>query len=254
MSDFKSLYNGNELNTRASLQESYSSRDLKEWLVQIYQFSPSHSVLDLGCGFGKDLCMFSPFIKKGTGVDSSAHLIQTAREKVRQLSISNLSFECCDVNAYCEPATLYDRIISNFAFYYFDVKKVIHNMSVMLDAKGKIFIGGSPDHNAPELNELIASFLTAEELPRTYAAGFSDVRKYADIFKEYFGVVRFHQFVNVVKFPTASIFIDYLKSTTLVQGLPHDRARQFLDDAENVLKQKKYPYLTKIVDVLEVSH
>jgi trans-aconitate methyltransferase len=252
MKDFKDLYRGNELDNRASLQEQYSTADLKEWLRDLYNMKTHYRVLDLGCGNGKDLLSFSPHIAHGVGVDSSHNLIQKACRKRDQLACENVNFVCADCNEFIDMEKRFDIIYSNFAFYYFNAETVVKNISTMINANGVVFIGGSPDENAPELNMLIDVILKEDEIPLTYAKGFSEVRKYAPLFKEYFHSVDFFQFKNIVRFPEVKYFLQYLESTTLLQGLDNNKRAQFLFRSEELLLRNGFN-LTKIVDVLKAT-
>lgn len=251
---YKSLYTGNELEKRLNIQERYSSFDLKQWLGFLFNLRSRHSLLDLGCGNGKDLLYFSPYIYKGIGVDFSRSLIEQA-EKLRLGSkVNNIEFVAYDCNEFLFKKFKFDVIYSNFAFYYFNKQLILQNILKMLKKDGVAFIAGSPNENSPELSFLIANTLNENDVPFTYKKNFSDVRKYFKFFKNYFKYVDFYRFLNVVNFPSISCFLLYLENTTLYQCLNELNKGLFLDRSKRFLKQNKKFHLTKIVDVLRASN
>lgn len=124
----------------------------------------------------------------------------------------------------------------------------------MLHPNGVVFIGGSPDENAPELNELISNILSDDEIPETYKPGFSDVRKYYGLLKSNFKSVQFYRFINPIEFPSLEYFISYLISTTLIQGLEQNKRKHFITKAKEIIKMKNNFCLTKVVDCLRASN
>ncbi|MCH7505464.1 class I SAM-dependent methyltransferase [PVC group bacterium] len=254
MKNFQSLYHGNELGERINVQEKYSSLDLKEWLKSLYEFRKDDTVLDLGCGNGKELVYFSPYFSKGVGVDNSEKLIKNAQEKKDAKGFKNISFIYADCNEFISKDIKFNVIYSNFSFYYFDEKEVFKNICEMLSSDGTVFIGGSPDDNAPEVSCLISRLLNKEEVPLTYRSGFSDIKKYRNIFKDHFRSVQYYRFDNEIRFPDVSVFLVYLKNTTLCQSLRQDRREYFLEEARKILEKKENTHLTKVVDVLKASH
>lgn len=251
---FKDLYKGKELEERINIQERYSVFNLKEWLINLYNFKKQDKVLDLGCGNGDGLLSFSPYFYTGLGVDISEELLQKAKKRKEDLKNNNVKFTCYDCNDFLVKNYKFDIIYSNFSFYYFNAEKVLENIYKMLALGGVVFIGGSPDENAPELSYLISKILNEDEIPLTYKKRFSDVRKYYSLFKQFFKNIQFYRFINTIKFPSVLYFLKYLKSTTLLQSLNKHKKSEFLNESRKILLKKKNFNLTKVVDVLRASN
>lgn len=239
---------------RVSIQERYSTFDLKEWLRLLYDFKGASRILDLGCGDGRELLYFSPFISRGTGVDGSKNLIQKAKQARAKNKIDNIEFVCADCNEFLQKDTKYDVIYSNFAFYYFEEKRVLKNILKMLNREGVVYIGGSPEENAAELSFLINELLDESEIPQTYKKDFSDIKKYYKLFKKYFDFVHFYRFVNTINFPSAKHFLQYLENTTLLQTLVPEKRTLFMQNSSRILRTRDAWPLTKIVDVLKATN
>jgi SAM-dependent methyltransferase len=79
-------------------------------------------VLDIGCGAGQTTRTAARIARKGSalGVDISAPAIERARELARAEGLSNVAFECADVQTHGFPPARFDVAISRFGTMFFD--------------------------------------------------------------------------------------------------------------------------------------
>lgn len=253
MTDWGQYYENSSLERRLAVQREYQQYDLRKWLFHLYKLEAGvDKMLDVGCGTAGDLIEWFFYYGKGKGIDASKKYTEMARKEVKRIKIRNIKIELGEAERMIEPQREYDLIVSNFAFYYFDTKLVLELMYRALKPSGVICIGGSPDENAREFNDMVYTLL-GDDVPPVFAKGFSDVRKYEKLFRGYFKDIQFYRLINEIRFPSIMAYMEYVCSTPLCQALEAERRREFVSGCLRYMKIQKGLTVTKVVDVLRAS-
>ena len=120
--------------------------EFKEWttqdVVEIKKFLKKDSiVLDIGCGWGREIKELAPFCKKIIALDNDAREIETAKSYLK--NIQNVEFEIQDAKKTSFPDESFDIIISvgnTFGNLGDDKEKVLQEMKRLIKKDGKILL------------------------------------------------------------------------------------------------------------------
>lgn len=92
-------------------------------LLSAAAFAPGEQVLDIGCGAGATSLQVARLVAPGgsvTGLDISAALIATCRERAREAGLANIRFVVGDAASADLGGALFDRVVSRFGVMFFD--------------------------------------------------------------------------------------------------------------------------------------
>lgn len=250
MEDYRRYYEDDTFLKRVGLVERRQTYDYRRWLFHLYGLPVRGRWLDLGCGDGRDIEEFAPYVDEAVGVDFSDVNIAAAKKRLGTNNRVMLIKAAVDE---FETEETFAIISCNFSFYYFDAEETVKKMKFWLNASGPgaVFIAGSPDENNIEFNEMVSRLLIKP--PEVYRSGFSDVRKYESLFKRYFVDVQFYRLLNPIVFKDKFEFGQYIKSTTVWQSLSRSAQDEFFRRCSRKLREMERPVLTKVVDVLRAS-
>lgn len=78
-------------------------------------------ILDIGCGAGQTTRQAALAATQGSavGVDTSAEMLEIARQRCAEAGLRNVSFELGDAQTYAFPAAAFDLCISRFGVMFF---------------------------------------------------------------------------------------------------------------------------------------
>lgn len=121
--------------------------DFKKWtkqdIVEIKKFLKNDSiVLDVGCGYGREIKELAPFCKKIIGIDKDPKEIETAKSYLK--NISNIELLVRDAKKTSFPDESFDMIISvgnTFGNLDVDKEAVLQEMRRLIKKDGKILLG-----------------------------------------------------------------------------------------------------------------
>lgn len=108
-----------------------------EWseLKKLLPDFKNKNVLDLGCGYGWHcIYAYENGAKKITGIDISKKMINTAKEKSRNL---NIEYKCCAMEDLEFKENSFDVVLSSLAFHYIkNFEDLVKNISRWLLPEG----------------------------------------------------------------------------------------------------------------------
>lgn len=114
----------------------------KQDVVEIKKFLKKNSiVLDVGCGWGREIKELAPFCKKIIALDNDSKEIEIAKSYLK--NIQNVEFEIQDAKKTSFPDELFDIIISvgnTFGNLGDDKEKVLQEMKRLIKKEGKILL------------------------------------------------------------------------------------------------------------------
>ena len=227
------------LDQRINSHDKFGSNDLNQWIFENLQLSNGLTVLDLGCGTGKQSIPIANTIGE-KGILYSVDLSQKALDALTEKACSNqfesriktLCFSHDDLGRAFED-NQFDRILSSYSLYYTsDAEQVIRSIWKKLKAGGILFYCGPSSKNNLELKEFHYSILGKKEVPIVGASIFMEgVGRDKTI--EVFDRVDTVTFENILRFDSAQALYTYWSSYNL-----YDKSidSQFLYAAQEYFK------------------
>ncbi len=131
----------------AELTEVY--RKEAQFIREVLELSPSHKVLDLGCGAGEHCLALAKQGIDATGIDIAPVLVNHASERSREAGLS-ATFHTADMRTF-RPGTHFDAVFTSsgtFGLYESDAdnRSVLRTIRAALVEAGRFLIGPSgPD-------------------------------------------------------------------------------------------------------------
>ena len=134
-----------------------------ERLREAYEIGPSDRVLDIGCGSGQTTREAARIAAAGHahGVDSSAEMIERARQLSREESLGNVTFQQADAEVSRFPNEPFDVAISRFGTMFFaDPKAAFANVGRGLRPSARLVMMVWQDHERNEWSVAIERALS----------------------------------------------------------------------------------------------
>ncbi|HQU27612.1 MAG: class I SAM-dependent methyltransferase [Nitrospira sp.] len=160
--------------TRSEINKN-ADYDLEQWIQARVKIERGNTVLDIGCGNGKQVVVFSDLVGdrgRVVGADIFSQvpgLLESAKEKLS----GKKNVEFLDHSAsqpFPHADGFFDAITSCYSFYYVnDVKATLRECYRLLKHKGRCFIVGPSWDNSKEFYDLNRE-ITHQELPANFSA------------------------------------------------------------------------------------
>jgi len=200
--------------------------DLEEWIQSRVHVGQGDSVLDIGCGNGKQVAVFSDLVGDGgkvIGTDIFSQvpgLLENAREKLA----GKKNVQLIDHNAslpFPQANQTFDIITSCYSFYYVDnVQSTLQECYRLLKHGGRCFIVGPSWDNSKEFYDLNRE-ITNQGLPENFSARLWRINnEVIPAAYEIFDRVEVSPFVNRVFFEGqqgVEVVEEYYRATLLFQ-------------------------------------
>ncbi len=204
-----------DLLTRIKIHDQYGSRNIDEWMLELLDLQKGISILDVGCGAGKQCFSFLTQLDgdcEVTGADVSAELLAQANDENKKYG-NKVSFIPLDFN---KPFTLqdaqYDLASCCFAIYYAEnMPLTIGEMHRVLKPGGQLFLTGPMPENKLLFYDIITE-ATGKPIPLMPGRSrFSS--EILTTVKKLFTSVELHTFENPLTFPNTQAFIEYTRAS-----------------------------------------
>lgn len=213
-----------DLLKRIDIHEKYGARDIDEWNMEVLQPQPGHSILDVGCGAGKQCFLYSDYTKNGAqiiGGDFSEELLDKARAKLAERGDKNISFRFLDFNKKFEfDDNSFDLVSSAFAIYYAsDLEFTFGEAHRVLRSPepesgkpgGRLFVTGPLPENKQMFYDIIKE-ATGQPIPPMPGSSRFKGEIYQTIDK-IFSKTELLTFENPLTFPEVKPFMDYVRAS-----------------------------------------
>ena len=150
-----------------------SDFELEPWIQQRIALQPGERVLDIGCGNGKQVVVFSDLVGpvgRVVGADIFSRvpgLLEAARRKIE--GRGNVSFLDHDASLpFPEKDASFSCVTSCYSFYYVqDVRATLMEVKRLLTPGGRFFLVGPSWDNSRELYDLNHE-ITGREMPEDF--------------------------------------------------------------------------------------
>lgn len=205
-----------DLQKRINIHEKYGTRNIDDWNLEVLQPKPGYTILDVGCGAGKQCFLFHQKTAGKAeifGGDFSKELLAQADEKLAALGAGNIHFQFLDFNKPFEFADgIFDIVTSSFAIYYAsDLKFTFSEAYRVLKPGGRLFVTGPLPENKQMFYDII---LEATNKPIPPMPGSSRFK--GEIFNTIDGIfdhTELLKFENPLVFPTSEPFMEYVHAS-----------------------------------------
>ncbi len=133
---------------RASINANLAKADLDEWIFAHAGFADGMSVLDLGCGLGKQTFYLAERLSPATkilAVDISKQAVDAVNLSAREQGLGGVEALQLSLDQCVEALAgrKFDRIISTYAIYYAsDMPGLLRSLAGLLASGGRLFISG----------------------------------------------------------------------------------------------------------------
>ncbi len=235
-----------KLAKRIQTHEKYSEYDIDEWIFGILKIKDNESLLDIGCGTGKQLI---PAAKKTkslvVGVDASNGSLASIKEAIGKNPNVNLILSSMeDMQEKLRRLPKFDIIISCFAIYYSkNPAKTILQLRDILKEGGRFFICGPGINNNKALLDLHSKI---GKLPKMHKGFFENFA--IPFLKEKFKKAEVYKFENPLTFPDLNSLTEYWASYSIGDK---SKIEQFKKAAKKEFENgKKFTTVKEVIGVL----
>lgn len=160
------------LGIREDLNQT-AAYNLEDWMLGFMQPFADMSVLDIGCGRGKQVFYYQKFISpagKIVGIDASQEAVDIVNQRAEENNFNNVSATCALIDEVPElfAGKKFDRIISSYAIYYSDhLVELLIDLKALLNPGGLVLICGYGKNSNEEIINMINSHRENNPLPQT---------------------------------------------------------------------------------------
>jgi ubiquinone/menaquinone biosynthesis C-methylase UbiE len=232
------------LTRRIQAHDRFGVKDLNSWMFAQLDLAEGMTILDLGCGTGKQSIPLAECIGDGGHVvclDLSRgaldELCSSAASRGLEHRITTVMSSLDDIPVSVANRQ-FDRVVSSYALYYVDDERrlfeIVHSA---LRANGILFFCGPSSQNNAEIKRFHGSLQPDAAQPKlTEAAAFME-QIGPQLAKKLFADVRIDHFENPLRFDTAASLFDYWTSYNLFDA---NLATRFQTEAERWFDKHSY--------------
>ena len=205
-----------DLQKRIEIHEKYGTRTIDEWNVEVLNPQPGQSILDVGCGAGKQCFLFDKHTQGQAqifGGDFSEELLGKANERLAGLGSKNIHFQFLDFNKPFEfQDGKFDIATSSFAIYYAsDLKFTFSEAYRVLKPGGRLFVTGPLPENKKMFYDIIKEATNKAIPPMPGSSRFK-----GEIFNtidSIFDKTELLSWENPLIFPEVEPFMEYVQAS-----------------------------------------
>ncbi len=229
----------NDLAMRINIHEQYGSKNIDQWVLDILALKPNSTILDIGCGSGKQCFSFYDYLVGQAdiiGGDVNEDLLQEARlentKRGASIRFMNINFN----EPIKQPKNFFDLVSCCFAIYYaLDVPFTIREIHRIIKPGGSFFTTGPMPENKLLFYDVIREATNNRPIPPM--PGSSRYKsEFLPTIQKLFKDVKVHIFENPLIFETAEPFIAYTRASLNEDRKIWSDFFKNRDEFENIMK------------------
>jgi ubiquinone/menaquinone biosynthesis C-methylase UbiE len=209
------------LKQRIQAHETYGSYDLNGWIRKHLQLSKGLSILDLGCGIGKQILPLAQVIGE-TGhvlaVDVAKEALDIVALRSKELGLEKrISLLCIGMDNLGGhlPEQYFDRVLSSYALYYAEQPRSVFEVTHRsLKTGGILFFCGPAKDNNYELRRFHYALRGERPPAESKVAAFMEETG-QQLSREFFDQVKVFTFQNPLRFDSPDALYAYWSSYNL---------------------------------------
>lgn len=226
------------LQQRIATHDMFAKYEINDWILSMIQLVPGESILDMGCGNGKQLLEYAsitaPAGGRVEGMDISEDLLKEAKEKLDKAGFGDR------MNVRLKPGNAddplpysnnqFDVVSCCFSIYYYkDIEATLREIHRVLKPGGRFFVAAPSRHNIGELTSLAK--VDMKYINRTESEIIPNI-----IFNFYKTEIEI--FKNPVTFPDMKSFRDYFDAALVFKDITDVERERILAAVEFNLKRR----------------
>jgi ubiquinone/menaquinone biosynthesis C-methylase UbiE len=204
-----------DLQTRIDIHQQYGSKDIDKWMLELLKPGRGISILDVGCGSGKQLLAFHKYLDGEaniTGGDVNEQLLEQARDRNASIGDAWEIIELDFNERFPLPDEAYDLVSCCFAIYYAaDISNTVSEMHRVLKPGGRLFTTGPMPQNKATFYDVIKE-ATGKPIPPMPGSSRYESEILGSI-RSKFSEVDVHIFENPLEFDSAEPFLAYTRAS-----------------------------------------
>ncbi len=213
--------NADALKQRIQSHEKYGSNDLNQWIFDHLELTKGLSIVDLGCGTGKQTLPMAQIIGD-TGrilaVDISQEALETCSQSAKTLGIEKrinlLHIGLDDLGTHLDEQ-VFDRALGSYSLYYAQHPRIVFEIvHRVLKPGGVLFFCGPAKDNNFELKQFHYA-LRGEQPPSEVGGAVFMEETGQQLSRELFTKVEIFLFKNPLRFNSADALYSYWSSYNL---------------------------------------
>jgi ubiquinone/menaquinone biosynthesis C-methylase UbiE len=115
--------------------------DSIQMLIEMSKVTGDDLVLDVACGPGLVACEFAKTAKHVTGIDLTEKMIEQAKERQKELGLSNLSWDIGTASPLTYASNSFSVVVTRYSFHHFlDPEAVLNEMIRVCKPNGIVLI------------------------------------------------------------------------------------------------------------------
>ena len=103
----------------ATFEQRHGHTDALEKMLRLAGVTAEDTVLDLGCGPGIVSCAFAEAARHVTGLDLAPAMLERAKARQAQRSLTNMSWTCGDVARLPFADDSFSMVVTRYTFHHF---------------------------------------------------------------------------------------------------------------------------------------
>lgn len=223
--------NANNLNTRISIHDKYSTNKMgfDNWIVSNYRIDKGMKVLELGCGTGdiwKNRDAIINACSKLVLSDFSEGMLETTKENLNKYD--NIDYRVLDIQEIPYEDETFDVIIANMMLYHVpDIDKGLAEVQRVLKKNGSFYCATYGEHGIIEyLSKILSVYGVEDNINKnfTFQNGY-------EILQKSFQKVEKLEYIDSLAITHVNDMVDYiysLSSITLLNDVPQKEIRKIL--------------------------